>query len=488
MLDHLSMPSFPLPAGMIHFHPDELDRLDSLASYAVLDTPPEAAYDALTALAARLCEAPMAAVSLIDADRQWFKSTHGLSVTETPRALSFCSDVVAGGTVLAVPDATAAERYRDNPYVVGGQIRSYLGVPLVGRDGLPLGALCVIDSRARDFSAEHVGMLTTLADQVVFLLEQRRRDHVDGLFDGYVLDEARDPLLLRAALQSGELVPHYQPLVDIHTGRVQQLEALLRWEHPKLGTLAPASFLPAIEACALVVPVGRAVLDTALQQVANLREQRICLPGGMAVNVASGQLARPGLARDVLTALDRHRLPASQLTLEITETTALANPSVALAELGALTAMGVHVVVDDFGVGWSNLSRILELPVDGLKIDRSIAAQALSNPRAAAMVRSTVMLADELGLSVTAEGVETTHVRDHLAQAGVQRAQGWLYSPAVPGTGIGQLLRRLNGDGADPFPRQARRPGRQARATPPDAAVEQPGRGWPAPRRPSSLS
>lgn len=483
-----TMPSCGLAAG-VRAHAHEVDRQDSLASYGVLDTLPEVAYDALTALAARLCGAPIAAVSLIDAERQWFKSVHGLNMSETPREFSFSADVVADGAILAVTDATAVERYRENPYVVGDpKIRSYLGVPLVGRDGLPLGALCVIDHRARDFNAEQVGVLTTLAEQVVFLLEQRRRDHTDGLLDECVHDEARSPLRLRAALQSCELVPHYQPLVDIHTGQVQQLEALLRWEHPKFGTLPPASFLPAIEASALVVPVGRAVLDMALHRLAALREQRICLPGGMAVNVASGQLARPGLARDVLAVLERHRLPADQLTLEITETTALANPAVALAELEALTAMGVHLVIDDFGVGWSNLSRILDLPVDGLKIDRSIAALALSNPSAAAMVRSTVMLAGELGLAVTAEGIETAHVRDHLAQVGVRWAQGWLYSPAVPATGIGPLLHQLNGTQADPFPSQASRPGRQSRATPRDATVEQPGRGWPEPRSPSTLS
>jgi GAF domain-containing protein len=296
-----TMPSFALAAG-VRPHLHELDRQDSLASYAVLDTLPEVAYDALTALAARLCDAPIAAVTLVDAERQWFKSVHGHRITEIPREFSFCSDVVAGGVVVAVPDAAAAERYRDNPYVLGGpEFRSYLGVPLVGRDGLPLGALCVLDRRARHFTVEQVGVLTTLAEQVVFLLEQRRRDQADGLFDESVLAEARDPLRLRTALQAGELVPHYQPLVGIRTGRINQLEALLRWQHPQRGTLSPAAFLPAVEASALVVPVGRAVLDAALHQLAALREQGIRLPGGMAVNVASGQLARPGLAPILIT-------------------------------------------------------------------------------------------------------------------------------------------------------------------------------------------
>jgi EAL domain-containing protein (putative c-di-GMP-specific phosphodiesterase class I) len=319
-----------------------------------------------------------------------------------------------------------------------------MGVPLVGRDGLPLGALCVLDRRARSYTPDQVGVLVTLAEQVVFLLEQHRRDLLDGVLSEDVLQEARDPVRLRAALHAGELVPHYQPLVDITTGRPHQIEALLRWEHPRLGTLPPSAFLPAIEASALVVPVGRAVLDAALGQLADLSARGHELPGGVAVNVASGQLARPGLARDVLASLDRHGLLGSSLTVEITEATALGDPALAAAELDAVVAMGVSVVIDDFGVGWSNLTRILQLPVDALKIDRGVAAGAVEDPRAAAMVASTVQLAHSLGLDVTAEGIETEQVRDHLAAAGVRWAQGWLYSPAVPAAELSGVLDRLS--------------------------------------------
>ena len=425
-------------------HPAEHDRLDSLISYGVLDTAPEIVYDALTALAARLCETPFAAVTLVDNDREWFKSVHGVGIDRSARSPSFCSDVVADGQILAVPDATASERYRHNFMVTGPPgIRSYLGVPLVGRDGLPLGVLCVLDQQARSFSPDQVGVLATLAEQVVSLLEHRRRDLVDGILGEYVMEDARDPIRIRVALQDGELTPHYQPLVNLNNGRAHQIEALLRWEHPDLGTLAPHTFLPAIATSALIVPVGRAVLNAALDQLVLLQAEGIDLPGGVAVNVASGQLARPGLARDVLHALTRHEVAGERLTLEITEATALVDVDVARAELNVLVAMGVHVVVDDFGVGWSNLTRVLQLPVDGLKIDRGIAAQVLDDPRAAAMVASTVDLARTLRLSVTAEGIETALVRNHLAEAGVHWAQGWLYSPAVPGSALAEVLRGL---------------------------------------------
>ncbi|GAC1611458.1 MAG: hypothetical protein NVS3B26_24540 [Mycobacteriales bacterium] len=428
----------------VRLHRAEQDRLDSLASYGVLDSPRETTYDALTALAARLCDTPIAAVTLVDDDRQWFKSTYGMTLTETPRSLSFCSDVVADAQIMTISDATESRRYRDNPFVAGEPgLRSYLGVPLVGRDGLPLGALCVLDHRSRTFGPDDVGALVTLAEQVVFLLEQRRRDLLDGVLGPHVLDEARDPVRLRAALHTGELTPHYQPLVAIGSGQPLQIEALLRWEHPRLGTVGPHAFLATIEASALVVPVGRAVLNAALGQLRQLNDEGIKLPGGVAVNVASGQLARPGLARDVIAALSRHDISGRQLTVEITEATDLVNLALARAELDMLVAMGVHVVIDDYGVGWSNLQRILQLPVDGLKIDRGIAARVLEDPGAAAMVASTVELARSLDLNVTAEGIENTSVRDHLQAAGVTWAQGWLYSPAVPGPALADALTSL---------------------------------------------
>lgn len=432
------------PPPGVRGHPMEQDRLDSLRSYGVLDTPPDPAYDALTALAAQVCGTPMAAVTLVDTDRQWFKSSLGLGVTETPRDVSFCSHAVADNKILLVPDARRDPRFSSYPHVTADQgIRGYLGIPLVGRDGLPLGALTVLDRRARHFSASQVQAMIVLANQVVTLLEQDRRDRFDGSLQPHVLQVSRDPGRLRQALEDGELVPWFQPIVDIHTGRPHQLEALLRWQHPELGTLPPLSFLPALDSTALVVPVGRSVLDAACAQVAELQRQGLSLPGGVAVNVASGQLARPGLARDVLAALERHNVTGPQLTLELTEMTDLPDHALARSELATVSALGVHVVIDDFGVGWSNLSRVLDLPVDGLKIDRGIAAAVLADPRAAVVVAATVSMARTLGLTVTAEGVESVEVRDHLRAAGCDLAQGWLYSPAVPAADVAGLLGRL---------------------------------------------
>lgn len=436
-------PTAPEPRVGVRLQHAEADRLDSLSSYWVLDSVPEPACDELTALAALLCDTPTTAVVLVDAERQWCKSKYGLIADETPRSMSICSNVVAAGAPIAVPDATREERYRCNPLAIGSPcIRAYLGVPLIGRDGLPLGALCILDAEPRQFMPRHVTTLQGLADQVMVLLEQRRRDHADGLSSEDLLDDARDPVRLRHSLDNGELVPYFQPLVDIHTGQPRQLEALLRWQHPEHGPLPPLSFLPAVAAGALMVPVGRAVLDASLAQLAELRRNGVVLPGGVAVNLASSQLARPGLARDVLTALARHHLPGTQLTVEITEATALLVIAVARGELLALAAVGVHVVIDDYGAGWSNLMSLLQLPIDGLEIDREIAAAVVDDPRAAAMVTYTVAMANELGIEVTAEGIETEQVRARLAKVGCAWGQDWLYSPAVPADQLIPLLNR----------------------------------------------
>lgn len=430
------------PTVAVRPHPYEHDRLDSLRSYGVLDTAPEPAYDELVALAAELCGAPGAAFSLVDAHRQWSKALYPqASPFEVPRSLSFCSDTVAAAAPLVVGDTSRHPRYRGHPSVTGPDgLRAYAGVPLVGRDGLPLGALCVTDVRPRRWASRHLGALTSLAGQAVTLMEERRRDLAAGLWEEWVLPDARLPGRLRQALDAGELRPHYQPVVEIHDGRVVGLEALLRWEHPRLGTLPPGAFMPGVEAGALVVPVGRAVLDAALAEVAALARRGLHLERKIGVNVAGGQLARPGLADDVLAALDRHGVAPQRLALELTETTELPDPRLARAELCRLDDAGVRVSLDDFGVGWSNLSRLLDLPVRGLKLDRSIAGAVVRDPKAARIVALAVRTAEEFGLDVIAEGVETEDVRQRLAGAGVRLAQGWLFGAAVPAASLPRLL------------------------------------------------
>jgi PAS domain S-box-containing protein len=155
---------------------NEADRLAALAEYEILDTPPEASFDAMTRALARICKAPIALVSLVDRDRQWWKSQHGIAIKETPRSVAFCGHVVAEGAPLIVPDAQKDERFFDNPLVTGEPyIRFYAGVPLRTNDGFVLGALCIIDHVPRELLPEHEELLRLLADQVTAQLELRRK-------------------------------------------------------------------------------------------------------------------------------------------------------------------------------------------------------------------------------------------------------------------------------------------------------------------------
>jgi len=417
------------------FHPHEQDRLESLRSYDLLDTAPEAAYDDLTHLAAQLCKAPVALVTLVDAGRQWVKAAYGIAAAETPREHSFCSDVVADERMLVVSDATEEPRYRDNPLVTGPPgIRAYAGVPLVGRDGLPVGTLCVIDRRPRHFSARQLDSLHLLAGQVVAQMELRRVDRAAGLAGGALLGEATDPVRLRLAFDRGELRPLFQPIVELATGLTCGFESLLRWHHPAHGVLLPGLFLPAVESSSLVLPVGRHVLDRSLAALGELRsDQALPRSLGVAVNVSALQLQQPGLADSVLTCLERHAVPPTLLTLEITETASLLDTAVARRELEALREAGVLLALDDYGVGWSSLGRVLELPLTALKLDRSLVAGLPGDPRCSAVATSTLDLAAGIGLEVVCEGIETEEQRTSLLAMGAVYGQGWLFArPMAP--------------------------------------------------------
>jgi EAL domain-containing protein (putative c-di-GMP-specific phosphodiesterase class I) len=426
----------------VRLHEHETHRLSSLLSYGVLDSAPDGTFDGLTRTAARLCRAPISMISLIDRDRQWLLSAYGTAVFEIPRAQAVCSDVVAAAAPLVVPDLTVVPRYADLPGVGGPTgVRAYASVPLIGRDGLPLGALCVFDVVPRWFDAEDLDSLEDVARQAVTALELRRCDAMMGLTGAALVDDARQPARLRQALDNGEFVPFFQPLVDLRNGTVTGLEALVRWRHPTRGLLTPEAFLPGLESGTLSNWTARAVLEGALSVVVELRDRGITLEDGVALNLSGQQFARPGLAGQVLGLLNSYGLPGSALTLEITETTEIRNVALARAELLTLRAAGVRIAADDYGMGWSNLARLLLLPVTGVKIDKELVTGMVGDPVREHMVASTLALAATMGLTVLAEGVETEAVRERLLELGCRRGQGWLFGAAVPAAELPDQLR-----------------------------------------------
>ncbi|MCP2014659.1 diguanylate cyclase (GGDEF)-like protein/PAS domain S-box-containing protein [Deinococcus sp. HSC-46F16] len=246
---------------------------------------------------------------------------------------------------------------------------------------------------------------------------------------------------LNRALERGEFVLHYQPQLEPHTGRLTGVEALVRWEHPELGLVSPAEFIPLAEVTGLIVPIGAWVLRQACAQAvawaALAPELRV------AVNLSARQFQQPELAETVTRALRESGLEPGRLELELTESM-LMHALEAHETLQRLKALGVRVVVDDFGTGYSNLAYLKQYPIDGLKIDRSFTAGVGASPvpagRDEALVKAVMDLAHALELEVTAEGVERPGQLDFLRGRGCDRVQGYLTGRPLSAEAFGALL------------------------------------------------
>ncbi|MFI5285688.1 MAG: putative bifunctional diguanylate cyclase/phosphodiesterase [Candidatus Dormibacteria bacterium] len=230
---------------------------------------------------------------------------------------------------------------------------------------------------------------------------------------------------LRAAVESERLVLHYQPQVDLRNGEIVAAEALVRWSHPRLGLIPPLEFLPLAEEAGLMGPLTRVVLEQALAQCATWRGagSRIA----MSVNVSSSNLLDPGFTELVRAALRHHRLPASAVILEITETTIIRDFAACQGVIEELRALGVGVSIDDFGSGFTSLAYLGSLPITELKLDRTFVGGLSVSGREQdiKLVRATIELGHALGLLVVAEGIETLATLELLALLGCDRAQGY---------------------------------------------------------------
>jgi len=247
---------------------------------------------------------------------------------------------------------------------------------------------------------------------------------------------------LRRAIANGEIEVHYQPKASLVTGEIVGAEALVRWRHPSRGVLAPGAFLGAAERIGILPALTRLVLSQALSDCAGWRAAGHDL--SVAVNLATSDLHDPSLPHEVAALLARHGTRPGDLRIEITEEGVLSDPIRARAVLEAISAAGAAISLDDFGTGYSSLARLAELPVDELKIDRSFVARMTSDPGHAAIVRSTIGLAHDLGLHVVAEGIEDQAQWNLLAGLGCDEGQGYLISRPVPNAILEALLLERN--------------------------------------------
>ncbi|RJQ48301.1 MAG: EAL domain-containing protein [Gammaproteobacteria bacterium] len=598
----------PLPA-------DEAARLATLANLNLLDTPPETRFDRITRFAARLFDAPVSLISLIDAERQWFKSSYGLDISETPRAFSFCAHAILRDEVMVVPDTLLDERFAGNPYVAGPPfIRFYAGCPVSALDGSRLGTLCIVDYRPRQMSEDDVQKLcdvalwvqheivsgelnralrqaqedvqarehqalhdpltglpnrallynclqqaisigrredtpfalllmdldrfkevndtlghqrgdlllrqigprlrnvlrdsdtlarlggdefavvlphtganqaTLVAQKILHALQEamvveglsmeigasigialypEHGDEADLLMQradaamyeakqngGYAVYAAlydhrtvhRLALIgeLRQAIEHEQLVLHYQPKVSITTGEVAGVEALVRWQHPQHGLIAPDQFIPVAERTGLINRLTLWVLDAALRQGRAWHEAG--LPVGIAVNLSVQNLQNGQLLDQIGQLLHATGFAPQYLELEITESV-MSDPARVTDMLMRLSELGVRLSVDGFGTGYSSLSYLRKPPVDEIKIGQSFVTGMAMNEDDAVIVRQIIDLAHAFGIKVVGEGVETREVLDRLAGLSCDFAQGYYLGGPLPAAQItGRLRQRL---------------------------------------------
>ncbi|HZU71765.1 MAG TPA: EAL domain-containing protein [Acidimicrobiales bacterium] len=288
-------------------------------------------------------------------------------------------------------------------------------------------SLGVAFPRSDDYDAESI---LADADTAMFRAKEAGRGRCEP-YDRRMRERAIERLeteaALRRALETGQLRLAYQPVVDLASGRIDAVEALVRWDHPERGLLNPDSFIALAEETGLIVAVGSWAIDAAFAQQARWSGTGL----SSSVNVSGRQLTRPELVGSVGAAIEASGVDPARIHLEITENAVIEDPAATMSALRALKALGVGLVLDDFGTGYASLSALRRFPIDGIKVDRSFVRGVARFPEDRAIVRAVVRLASDLGLSVVAEGVESTEQRDVLLELGCRRGQGYLFSAAL---------------------------------------------------------
>ena len=282
------------------------------------------------------------------------------------------------------------------------------------------------------------------ADEALFEAKRRGRSTWHE-YNGQTARETENRLQiesqLRLALEKKELQLAFQPQVDLLTGETAGVEALLRWNNAQLGIMPPSVFIPHAENSGDIVRIGAWVIDEACRQLDEWRRAGTRV-GRMAINVSYRQLLSGTLVSSVQAALQRHDVPGKLLELEFTERVMIDNFEDTVNVFHQLKALGVTLLIDDFGEGFSSLNYLRHLPIDGLKISHTFMQGVPLQPTDTVICEAIVRIADTLGLRVIAEGVETTEQRDYMLKLGTHLAQGFLFSPALPGNRIPEFVRR----------------------------------------------
>ncbi|NML26975.1 sensor domain-containing protein [Zoogloea dura] len=392
------------------------------------------------------------ALMLIDLDR--FKAINDtlghhvgdellIQVAKRLSATVRTSDIVArlGGDefVVVLPDgadATDAAHVADKivraisaPYLINGQEQRTS--PSIG--------ICLYPDDATE-----IGDLLKNADVAMYHAKAMGRGNFQFFTEGMNAATTRRLSLeseLRSGLEREQFVLHYQPQLDLRSGRLVGVEALIRWNHPSRGLIPPAEFIPVAEEAGIIDAIGDWVLQEACRQLGAWREAGLD-PLRMSINLSTGQFLDKTLPARIAELLEVHGLHAGLLDLEVTESVSMASPNETIEVMRALTGSGLSLSIDDFGTGYSSLAYLKLFPIRTLKIDRSFVKDIETDPSDADICDVTVLLAHRLGLEVVAEGVETEAQLKFLRSIGCEKIQGYLISPPVPAAQIESLVRR----------------------------------------------
>ncbi len=430
-------------------------RLRALASTGILDTEPEATFDAITRLSAEYFRADTVLLGFADASRVWIKSYWGEAVRELPRDLSIFDMVLAQNGPVMVSDISEHPGYKGGRMILRRlEIVSFASVPVRSPDGNILGALTIFSCEPRcTMTVVELRMLENMAEMAAGQLELRR---LSKSMQGNQKPRRRNPATkreswpgkhdLRRALDRQEFVLHYQPEIELATQRIVGLEALIRWKHPQFGMVPPMEFIPLAETSGMILPIGDWVLHEVCRQIqrwcnedASNSALRVC------VNLSARQFAREGLADHVEALLRNTGVSSRQLGLEMTESSLIPDMQTALEVLGSLRRLGISLLMDDFGTGYSSLSYLHSFPIDVLKIDRSFVGRMTEGEQPLQIVRTIVELARVLGMDVVAEGIETYEQYHLLRELGCRFGQGYFFARPLTADKVSHLLQLPGG-------------------------------------------
>ncbi|MFF7708570.1 EAL domain-containing protein [Pseudomonas sp. NPDC007930] len=576
---------------------NEAQRLRRVNDLCLLDPEPDPVLDQLVSAVSLHFNVPIALVSIVDEQRQWFRAGTGLCQRETSRDQSFCAYAILSDGLFEVCDAQRDARFAENPLVTGAPfIRFYAAAPLTTEDGLGLGSLCIIDTQPRPPLTPHEAQMLRHFGQLVMLrlAGLRNASYLDGptgLFNrlrleqditqvlpggghslavidmispgflndivkalgysfsqelmnvmhvalkahlpaqatlykisphrfGFLLppsvdeqpelifqrltcafeapllcrnipiqpqvgvgairlqldddiekdwlrlvvsaaDEARDkgtgwrwyePHLdlaqQRAFLLLGSLAEAvrahdqlqlvYQPRIEVGTGRVVTVEALLRWQHPVIGPVSPAEFVPLAEKTALIRPLSLWVMRQAVQQAAHWQQQGQRFK--VAINVSVLDLSSPAFTDTLLELLAQQGMDPAGFEIELTESALSDNLGMVRSQLERLRAVGMDVAIDDFGSGYSNWTYLRQLPATTVKLDRSLVQNATDEIKDQRLIEAIIDLAQRVGYRVVAEGVETEDLYEAMEQAGCQEIQGFLIARPMTAAALERWL------------------------------------------------